>query len=184
MKNYKFIKNVSTIAPIDLLLKEINNTSGKIVSANSDLRKNDLYSNFFEIWDRANFNYNSVLWENYYPDIHYKSDIISPLENLLNVHHIRSWVSKLNPGYCTPWHFDIDDHETEYLKLGQLKRFVITLSDTSPGHVFMLEDEYLHNYKSGDLFEWKNYKSFHSGMNSGITPKYLYNFLSYMSSSV
>jgi hypothetical protein len=185
MNHYSYIQNISqTVPSFSSLIKEIEGNYGKAISANAELRKNPLYSDSFELWDRAMFNYDSVLWENFYPGIHYQSNIASDLESLLGVRHIRSWVSKINPGCCTPWHYDIDDHEQEYLRLGNLKRFIVTVNDPAPGHVFMIENEYLQNYRAGDLFLWKDYKAYHAGMNAGLTPKYLYNFLSYISSSV
>jgi hypothetical protein len=142
--------------------------------------RNPGYSELFSMWEKSNFNFSSVRWTNYYPGKDYREDTIPFFEEFLNVKHVRSWISRIDPGFCTPWHWDTDDNEEKYLQLGKLKRYTCHISEAQFGQVFLLGKEAHYFWNQGDLYEWSNHRAWHAGMNCGTSPKFLFNFLSYV----
>jgi hypothetical protein len=139
------------------------------------------YTDVYEIWKKANFNSNSIKWINYYPGKHYDQHIVDDLANYLRVKTIRSWISRIDPGYFAPWHWDIDDKEKEYLSKGTLSRFSCFIEPPSMGHIFILGDQYYFNMPQGTLIKWNDYKEWHCGINGGLTPKFMFHLLAYSS---
>lgn len=139
------------------------------------------YTDVYQLWKDSNFNENSIKWINYYPTKHYDKNIIDDLANHLKVETIRSWISRIDPGYFAPWHWDIDDKETEYLSKGNLIRFSCFIERPSMGHVFILGDQYYFNVPQGTLIKWSNYKDWHCGINGGLTSKFMLHLLAYSS---
>lgn len=141
---------------------------------------NSEYSKIQKLWQDANFNPNSIKWTNYYPVEHYSQDIVDDVASYLRLAGVhRSWISKVDPGYFAPWHWDIDDNEDKYLTKGPIKRYSIMLCEPTVGHIFILGDDYLYNSPQGSIFKWNNYKDWHSGINAGMTPKYMLHILGY-----
>jgi hypothetical protein len=181
MSDVKFILNCSEEIDWHNIIKQISYKSGKEISpsgGNWNL-KNPEYLKIYNLWKDARFNMSSIKWTNYYAEVDYPDEIIRIFEQALNVTHIRSWISRIDPGYCAAWHWDVDDHEEEYLQLGEIKRFVCHIGNKDPGHVFVLEDTCQHNIQNGDVFQWSNYRAWHGGMNCGLTSKFMFNFLGY-----
>jgi len=135
------------------------------------------YNEILQLWKNANYNFNAIKWTNYYPDTHFPKSIEEDLSKQLNIKPLRSWISKIDPGYTAPWHWDVDDNEKEYLKQGILVRYSIFIQDGKPGQVFMLENETFYNQSRGTVVKWKDYKAWHAGANAGLTPKYMYHLL-------
>jgi hypothetical protein len=177
-----FLFNCSDVIDWNEIIDEIKDKPGKPLIPDRALwnEKNPGYGKLLEMWEKSNFNFNSIKWSNYYPGKDYTDTTISIFENLLKVGHVRSWISRIDPGYCTPWHWDTDDNEEEYLKLGELKRFTCHISVADYGQVFLIGKEAHYFWKQGDLHEWSNYKAWHAGMNCGTSSKFLYNFLGYI----
>lgn len=141
---------------------------------------NSEYSKIQKLWQEANFNPNAIKWTNYYPTTHYPQDIVDDVASYLRMTGVhRSWISRVDPGYYAPWHWDIDDNEADYLTKGPIKRYSIMLCEPTPGHIFMLGEDYLYNSPQGAIFKWNNYKDWHSGINAGMTPKYMLHILGY-----
>lgn len=172
----KFISNSSLIINWFDTINLIQNDPGKKIIADKTKLVSPHYQELFSMWDNSNFNYKSIQWVNYYAS-NYGFDIEEKFANIVDATHIRSWISKIDPGYCAPWHWDIDDNEAEYLKQGDLKRYICTIGNNDPGHFSIVGTSSLHNSKNGDIFLWDNYKEWHAGMNAGLIPKYQYNFL-------
>ncbi len=137
------------------------------------------YSEIYQLWQKANFNPNSIKWINYYPEIHYDKSIETELCNSLGIVAHRSWISRIDPGYYAPWHWDVDDNEQLYLSKGQIVRYSCFIEEPSMGHVFILGDKYLYNIPQGTIVKWDNYKEWHCGMNGGLVPKYMLHILGY-----
>jgi hypothetical protein len=91
----------------------------------------------------------------------------------------RAWISKVDPGFYAPWHWDADEKEQEYLDKGEVRRYSIFIGHKGLGHVFMLGKDYLYNLPKGSIFRWKDYKEWHAGMNAGLTPKYMFHIIGY-----
>jgi hypothetical protein len=138
------------------------------------------YNEIYQIWDNAKFNINSIKWINYYPIHHYDQELINNIKSYLKLKGIhRSWISRIDPGFYAPWHWDVDDQENIYLKKGIIKRYSIMMNLPAMGHIFILGNDYLFNTPQGSIFEWKNYKDWHSGINAGLTSKFMLNILGY-----
>lgn len=140
------------------------------------------YQNLFQLWDSCNFNYNSAKWINYYAK-DYGNDVEKIFERIVKAKHVRSWISRIDPGYCAPWHWDIDNNENEYLKLGKLRRFTCFIGNSHPGHVSIINNTCMHLEKEGNIYEWSNYREWHAGVNAGTISKFQYNYLGYDYSS-
>lgn len=138
---------------------------------------NTEYREVFKLWDESNFNNSSIKWINYYPDIELVKDFESELCDKLNVRALRSWVSRIDPGYYAPRHYDIDDKEQEYLKEGSLIRYTVFIDKPELGHIFILNDKHYYNIEQGAILEWPNYRDWHTGINGGLKPYYMFHLL-------
>jgi hypothetical protein len=178
----KFIINCSDKIDWNSIIDTIIDQPGKALIPEKSLwnERNPGYSELFSMWENANFNLSSAKWSNYYPGKDYDSSTINTFEDMLSVKHVRSWISRIDPGYCTPWHWDTDDNEQEYLKLGKLKRFSCHISQPAFGNIFIIGKQAHYFWEQGDVYEWSNHRAWHAGVNVGVTPKFLFNFLSYV----
>jgi hypothetical protein len=131
------------------------------------------YTEILNIWKEANYKLDSVKWTNYYPGVHYDTgDIDETLCKILNVKLRRSWISRIDPGYSAPWHWDVEDDPEE---VGDALRYTVFLGDSKLGHIFILgEEDYFINVKHGTMIKWNRYDEWHIGMNAGLVPKYMY----------
>ena len=152
-----------------------NLENGSIVSVDSGRwnLKNPKYSEILKLWTENNFNTASVKWINYYGN----KTVEEEVANRLNLKVERSWISCVEPGYMTGYHYDIDDNEQEYLKKGILKRYSIFISEPDVGHLFILDKEYYYNKPQGSILEWKHHREWHNGINGGLTNKFMYHIL-------
>jgi hypothetical protein len=181
MTNGSLIFKWSHLRDWDQITQSLIDREGKEISpsnGNWNL-KTQGYQEIYNKWVDAKFNMQSIKWINYYPAVDYDTNIIDIFQQQLKVTHIRSWISRIDPGYCAAWHWDVDDYEAEYVKLGNIKRFTCHIGNTDPGHAFMVGNSCLHNEKNGDVFQWSDYRAWHGGMNCGLIPKFMFNFLGY-----
>ena len=138
------------------------------------------YTNIYKMWEKAKFNPTAIKWTNYYPDKDYDQDITDDIAGYLRLGGVhRSWISRVDPGYYSPWHWDVDDNESTYLENGPIKRYSVMLDAPAMGHIFILGDDYLYNCPQGSIFKWNDYNSWHAGVNAGLTPKYMLHILGY-----
>jgi len=140
---------------------------------------NSEYSKIYKMWNDSKFNPASIKWTNYYPGTHFDESITASAAKYLRVNVHRSWISRVDPGYYAPWHWDVDDNEEEYLSKGQPKRYSIMMDPPAMGHIFILGNDYIYNVPQGTIFKWNNYKEWHAGINAGLTPKYMFHLLAY-----
>lgn len=133
----------------------------------------------YKMWEESNFNMSAIKWTNYYPDKHFDQDVTDKVCKFLGVKEHRSWISKIDPGYYAPWHWDVDDNADEYLKQGSILRYSAHMSSAHPGHAFVVGNIAHHMWEQGDIFKWDSYDNWHTGMNGGTTPKYLFNLVAY-----
>ena len=156
----------------------INNlTDGKVVTIdpaqwNLD---NPQYETILNLWKDSNFNTASVKWTNYYDT----KDIEKEIAEQVSITPLRSWISCVEPGYMTGYHYDIDDNEKEYLKHGLLKRYSIFISKPTVGHLFILGKEYFYNNQQGTILKWATYREWHNGINGGLENKYMFHIIGY-----
>lgn len=164
------------------IIKEIKDIPGdqKNLRFFEMLSSKNQYKYIFNQLKDANFNLNSIEWINYYPGIHYQSSVDEVVKTWLDLKGIhRAWISRVNPGFYAPWHWDVDDQEKEYLKKGSIKRYSGFLDHqlNNIAHAFVIENDYVVNTKQGEFIYWKNHRSWHAGMNAGISPKFMYHIL-------
>jgi len=141
--------------------------------------ENSEYSKIYKMWEDSKFNFNSIKWVNYYPEKHFSEEITNSVAKYLRINVHRSWISRIDPGYYAPWHWDVDDQEQEYISKGYPKRYSIMMNPPSMGHILILGEDYVFDTPQGSIFRWNNYKEWHSGINAGMTPYYILHILGY-----
>ena len=98
-----------------------NLTGGKVVTVdpNNWNMNNPEYQKILDLWKSKKFNTESVKWTNYYNT----KDIENEIANDLNITPLRSWISCVEPGYMTGYHYDIDDNEKLILTLSRVIKY-------------------------------------------------------------
>jgi len=134
------------------------------------------YDQIMDTWKRADYNFKNIQWYDYYPGEHFDIDVQTKFAELVNAEPRRVFISELWPGYCVPYHWDVEDFEKQWLKEGNLVRYVCFLEPRF-GHAFVLEDECFYDIKEGEVYKWNDYRSYHAGTNAGAGPYYLFHFL-------
>lgn len=137
------------------------------------------YLEILNLWKNSNFNLESIKWINYYPGKHFSKNVEDTVANQLMINPLRSWISRIDPGFCAPWHWDVDDNESEYLKKGELIRYSCFLQDPTPGHILQIKEKYYYNNSLGEMIRWDNYKDWHAATNFGLSPKFMYHIIGY-----
>jgi hypothetical protein len=164
------------------IVSSLTNQVGIEITTNPDHWNMDTegYSEIYKIWREAKFNPASIKWINYYPNTHYDQSLVNDIAKYLRLNGVhRSWISRIDPGYYAPWHWDVDDLESEYLIKGPIKRYSIMLGKPALGHIFIVGDDYLYNLPDGSIFKWNNYKDWHAGTNAGLVPNFMLHILGY-----
>jgi hypothetical protein len=167
---------------LNYLVEKLSNIEGSIVDTNFDRWNMSTkgYSEIYNLWKLAKFNPHSIQWINYYPEQHYSQELVDDIAFYLRLNGVhRSWISRINPGFYAPWHWDVDDNESEYLKKGTIRRYSLHLSTPTPGHAFVLGKDYLYDCPVGSIFKWNDYKEWHAGINAGMTPKFMFHIIGY-----
>ena len=135
------------------------------------------YHNVINTWDEAGYNLEEIQWWDYYPGEHFDIEIQNKFAKLVNAQPLRVFVSDVAPCNNVPYHWDVEDNEEEWLKLGKLKRWVCFMDIPRWGNVLILEDQCFHNVAQGDIWEWDDYRSHHAGTSMGVHHQYLFHFL-------
>ena len=136
---------------------------------------NPKYKEMVELWESNNFNTGSVRWINYYDT----KKIEATIAKQVSITPLRSWISCVEPGYMTGYHYDIDDNEQEYLKNGLLKRYTVFINEPALGHIFILGKEYFVNQSMGTMLKWSKHNEWHNGINGGFSNKYMFHIIGY-----
>ena len=76
------------------------------------------------------------------------------------------WITKMLPGNFMPMH--IDPHAL-YQKNSE--RYWMPWQDYCPGHIFLYEDQFVSNYKKGDLYKYSESSALHGAANIGHVPR-------------
>ena len=159
---------------------DFNTPIAVIERANTDPSSADTsyYDGIMETWKKANYDFKNIQWYDYYPGEHFSLDVQTKFADLVNADPLRVFISEVWPGHCVPYHWDVEDNEEQWLKEGQLIRYVCFI-DRSPGfaHALILEDECFYGVPQHTIYKWDNYRSFHAGTNAGEYPYYLFHFL-------
>jgi hypothetical protein len=140
----------------------------------------ELLSSYREVistWEKAGYDLKQIEWWDYYPGLHFDIEVQQVFERMFNIKPRRVFISKVMPGNMVPYHWDVEDHEKEWLKEDTLVRYVCFIDPPKFGHVMILEDNAFHNVERGEIYQWDNYRSHHAGVNGGEGPQYLFHFL-------
>ena len=139
---------------------------------------NSEYKKIYDVWSDANFNFSSIKWTNYYPGINFPQDVVDCQAEYLKIKKVhRSWISRLDPGFMAPWHWDVDEHEKEYLKHGAITRYTVIIEKMTHGHILIIGDKHYFNQPTNTVIKWSNYREWHSGINAGMKPSYMFHIL-------
>jgi len=137
------------------------------------------YKKIYDAWAACNFNLSSIKWINFYPEIDFDKSICEDLCNSLEIKMHRAWISRLDPGYFAPWHWDVDDNIEEYKSYGDIRRFSIFIGQPHPAHFFVTDNKVFSNTPQGTVYEWIDFDSWHAGANAGLHSKYMLHLIGY-----
>lgn len=166
----------------DTIITSIEHQEGSPVTTDPSRWNLDTpgYSEIYNMWQKANFNPNAIKWINYYPGTHFPESIVKEVADMLGLKGVhRSWISRIDPGYMAPHHWDIDDNEEDYLKHGPITRYTVIIKKFAHGHIFILENSYFYNTPKNTTILWRTHRDWHSGINAGMEPNYLFHILGY-----
>lgn len=105
-------------------------------------------------------------------------EFINKFSKHIKVKHLKSFVSRLDPGNVAPPHWDECDIElVTPTNEGKIFRYIVFLNDPDPGQAFLLKDYCHYNEKAGELYLWDYYRDFHAAFNTGSKPQYLFHFI-------
>lgn len=166
----------------DDIISDLLTKDGNPITTDPDIWHLDTpgYDEIYNAWKAANFNLATIKWINYYPGKHFSKDIVEEVAQQLGLKGIhRSWISRIDPGYMAPWHWDVDENEQEYLVHGPIIRYTVIIKEFAHGHIFIIGDKYFYNLYKGKSICWDNYREWHSGINAGMEPNWLLHIVGY-----
>lgn len=115
-------------------------------------------------------------WNMYFPGTEFPAEVAEKFMSFVGLNSFLScWISRVDPGDCAPWHWDITDDEYTLQSKENIKRFHCHIDIPRDGHIFIVEDTCFYKEKQGNVYQWEDRKSWHAGANVGLTPKYLFN---------
>jgi hypothetical protein len=135
-----------------------------------------------DIWSNAGYttidNGGNASWDMFLPEINFDKEIVFKFAKFVNVEsYTNAWISRVNPGFVAPWHWDVTDNETT-LAQKNCVRFHCHIQPLNEivGHTLIVEDTCLYNQKPGEVYEWSDRRNWHGAANCGTEPMYLFNF--------
>lgn len=184
----KYIGTTKDTIDWDAVLEKIAPRTGDYNSVKSVVDRSEsnweddptLLGSYHEVigtWKKANYDLNNIEWWDYYPGHHFDIDIQDKFANLVNADPLRVFISEVMPGQCVPYHWDVEDHEEEWLKIGPLVRYVCFVDKPKFGHVLIVDQQCFYNMDQHRIYQWNNYRDYHAGTNCGTEPYYLFHFL-------
>lgn len=174
----KFIGNSSSVIDWQELVANLRTVEGRFRGSDQedDIHHNPKVAELRKTWIEAGYDGNKAVgWFDY--DV--PQNVINVFANFVNANTIGAWITSVPPGYCVPWHYDITDEEAELLANGQVLRYTCHISEPKFGQVFVLEDDVFHMQPQGSVYQWTDWQQWHGGMNMGLEPKFLFNFMGY-----
>jgi len=76
------------------------------------------------------------------------------------------WLVKMHPSQYMNMHEDPDVEKN-------VIRYWMPWTDYEPGHVFIIDNELITDYKAGDVFAYKRPQAYHGSANIGYTTRYV-----------
>jgi len=184
----KYLGTTKDIIDWDSVLEKITPRTGDYNSVKSVVDRSEsnweddptLLGSYHEVictWKKANYDLDNIEWWDYYPGNHFDISVQDKFANLVNAEPLRVFISEVMPGQCVPYHWDVEDHEEEWLKIGPLVRYVCFVDKPKFGHVLIVDQECFYNAEQHQIYQWNNYRDYHAGTNCGSKPYYLFHFL-------
>ena len=177
MKMCKLAANCSDIIDWEKITKNLPEIGDQSYIKDDWKDKKD-FNVIHRLWKDADINISAVLVSNYYPGEHFPHSVTEKISELLKLTHVSSWISKITPGSCVPYHWDFDPIDPSSIPR-RMRRFSCKISKHEFGHVFIVEDQCFYNVNLGDLYEFPYPQAWHAGSNIGIVPKYMYHYIGY-----
>ena len=165
-----FIKNTNDVIDWEKLILELSDKTGAILP--KFIWHNPHFEEMKKLYTDSDYLLYSAEWINYYPERDFDKEWVTKFGNAIgHPRYARAWVSKIEPGKTAPWHWDLDDYELEYIKDGELVRFMCKMNPGGVGQVTILGNHVV-KAEQGDVFQWPDYRMWHGSVNCGLTPKY------------
>lgn len=171
----------------DDIISSIVSQNGDLICMSSVLNKSSTikkdsellnsYRQIAETWKMAGYNLENVKWNDYYPGEHFDCIVATTFEQLVKAKARRVWISEIMPGMTAPYHWDVEDHEKQWLEEGDLVRYTCFIEKPTDGHIFVLDDKHFYNTEQHSVIKWNNYKQYHAGANCGFSSFYLFHFV-------
>lgn len=168
---------ISNISPASGDPISMSAVLGKSTQSKFDKNLMSDYEEISETWVNAGYNLLNIKWYDYYPGEHFDKSVETAFEDVVNARARRVWISELMPGMTSPYHWDVEDFEKQWLEEGELVRFTCFIEPATDGHIFVLEDQHFYNPEQHQIIKWKNHRQYHAGANCGFKPFYLFHFL-------
>jgi hypothetical protein len=157
--NYKSLIHESWV-------KKMKITTGEI-RPNKNMIMTDFVYSQQKQWIDAGYNateLGSATWELFHDwDFDERLDI-EKFDFCKNKKH-QWWISKIRPGRCFPMHVD-----TIKTSMINPQRYWVAMEDYKWGHIFIVGNEILRDYKKGDVFLFDNIE--HGAANVGLEIKF------------
>lgn len=185
MKHLTFIGNIDHLIDCEKLVEQCETRAvGEHHMSNITLpADNKYYKEHLELKEmasKAGYDNNGGMdfWH-FKPKKNFDIEFVNIFADYVKATPLTVFISKINPGHCAPWHWDINGYEDDQIDKGELVRFHMHIIPPAPGHVFMIEDEAVYFEPRGNVYQWNNQYAWHAGSNSGMLPKYLFSFKGY-----
>lgn len=117
-------------------------------------------------------------WDMFMPGTNFDMDIVHKFAEFVGLDgYTNCWISRINPGYVAPWHWDVTDDEV-VLSMKDCIRYHchIQRPEDALGHALIVENSCLYGQEQGEVYRWPARKSWHGGANCGLKPMYTFNF--------
>ena len=184
----KYIGTTKDIIDWDSVVKSVVPRTGDYNSVKSVVDRSEsnwadnpaLLGSYHEVigtWKNAGYDLNNIEWWDYYPGEHFDISVQEKFANIVNADPLRVFVSEVMPGQMVPYHWDVEDKEEEWLKLGPLVRYLCFMDKPKDGHLLMFDNECFYKAEQHSVYQWDSYKDYHAGVNCGSEPYYLFHFL-------
>lgn len=159
----KLIGNYSNIIrpswAFDMLTKEGDKRPNQAM-----VKDDDSFKEQREAWQNAGYELenSSVEWHIYW-DKHITEPLDTEQLEITKGKRCHWWFVKLMPGKCFPQHKDY------FADFKNPVRYWMAMENYKWGHVFLIGDKQIKDYKEGDLFRIEN--DWHAAANIGLVPK-------------
>lgn len=166
-----YLGNCSNLVDWDSVINDLENKNPDFIGPPE--KKSGL-DDIEKFWKQAGYKSKllggTVEWQMYYAGTTFDKKIADIVAEFAGIpHYTFSWISKIMPGYCAAPHFDQMESDKKIYRLH------VHIADSEMGHVFYVGNEYITNYKKGDVYIWNDPHAWHAGMNCGLHPKYMLN---------